>query len=151
VSTEFSVELTRTIAAPRERVYRAFVDPEKLRRWLSPPRYLVTDAVVEERVGGRHRVELRGVDDEQGGFDSVIRELVPGERLVLEFTFVGPEPHAREDTLLTVTLCDAADGGTEVRLLHERIGLAPPFDERSVNAGWNGALDKLVALFDDGS
>lgn len=148
--TEFSVELTRVIAAPRERVYRAFLDPALLQRWMCPDDFAVGHAAVDERVGGRHRVEFLGSDGARHAFDSVIRDLVPGERIDLDFTFEGPEPDMREDTRLTVTLVDV-DGGTEVRLVQERITLAAPFDQRSVTTGWSQALAKLAALHDGSS
>lgn len=75
----------------------------------------------------------------------MIRALVPGERIDLDFAFEGPKPHMREATRLTVTFADA-DGGTEVRLVQTRITLAPPFDQGSVTTGWNQALAKLAAL-----
>ena len=146
--TEFAVALTRTIPAPREEVYRAFLDPELLQRWFCPGDFAVVTASVDEHVGGRHVVEMLSPDGERLAFESVIRDLVPGERIVLDFAFVGPEPGAREDTLLTVTLSDAPGGGTDVHFDHERITFRPPeFDSPGVNAGWTSVLDKLEALY----
>ena len=146
--TEFAVALTRTIPGPREDVYRAFLDPDLLQRWFCPGEFAVVTASVDEHVGGRHVVEMLAPDGMRLAFESVIRDLVPGERIVLDFAFVGPEPREREDTLLTVTFRDAAGGGTEVRFDHERITHAPPnYDRPGVNAGWNSVLDKLEALY----
>jgi uncharacterized protein YndB with AHSA1/START domain len=146
--TEFAVALTRTIPAPREEVYRAFLDPELLQRWFCPGEFAVVTASVDEHVGGRHVVEMLSPDGMRLAFESVIRDLVENERIVLDFAFVGPEPRDREDTLLTVTLADAPGGGTEVRFDHERITLSPPdFDRPGVNAGWTSVLDKLEALY----
>jgi uncharacterized protein YndB with AHSA1/START domain len=143
--TEFAVDLTRTIAAPRDQVYRALVDPGLLAQWLFPPGAVGGgDVVVEERVGGRHRVEFRGPDGTTQAFDSVIQELVPGERIVLDFAFEGSQPGQRMgDTVLTLTLRDAAGGGTELRLVHTKITLTPPYDGQSVDYGWNGAMNHL--------
>jgi uncharacterized protein YndB with AHSA1/START domain len=146
--TEFAVDLTRTIPGPREDVYRAFLDPEVLQRWFCPGEFAVVTASVDEHVGGRHVVEMLAPDGMRLAFESVIRDLVENERIVLDFAFVGPEPREREDTLLTVTLSDAPGGGTDVRFEHERITLAPPnFDRPGVNAGWTSVLDKLEALY----
>ena len=146
--TEFAVDLTRTISGPREEVYRAFLDPDVLQRWFCPGEFAVVTASVDEHVGGRHVVEMLAPDGMRLAFESVIRDLVENERIVLDFAFVGPEPAEREDTLLTVTLSDAAGGGTDVRFEHERITLAPPnFDRPGVNAGWTSVLDKLEALY----
>ena len=146
--TEFAVEVTRTIPGPRADVYRAFLDPDVLQRWFCPGEFAVVTASVDEHVGGRHVVEMLAPDGMRLAFESVIRDLVPNERIVLDFAFVGPEPGMREDTLLTVTLSDAGEGATEVRFEHERITLAPPnFDRPGVNAGWNSVFDKLEALY----
>ena len=142
--TRFAVALTRTIKAPRSKVYRAFLDPEVLARWFCPDDLTVVLATVDERVGGVHRVEMLAADGSHHTFDSVIEELVPDERIVLTFRF---HPEA-EDTLFTVSFRDAEDDGTELRLDHERITLAPPLDGQSVDTGWSQALGHLQALFD---
>ena len=145
---EFAVALTRIIPGPRDEVYRAFLDPDVLQRWFCPGEFAVVTASVDEHIGGRHVVEMLAPDGMRLAFESVIRDLVENERIVLDFAFVGPEPGEREDTLLTVTLADAPDGGTEVRFDHERITLAPPqFDRPGVDAGWTSVLDKLDALY----
>ena len=144
--TPFTVDLRRTIAAPRERVYRAFLDPAVLARWMHPDGLSITHTEVDERVGGRHLVEHLDADGARHAFDSTIEELVPHERLVLAFTFCGPGASAREDTRLTLTFRDADGGGTELRLVQALDPRTAPFDEQSVDTGWNQALDHLEAL-----
>ena len=143
--TEFAVALDRVIAAPRSKVYRAWLDPEVLARWMGPDDFSVVVAAVDERVGGTHYVELIDADGDPHTFTSVIEELVPDERIVLTFKF---HPTA-EETLLTLTFDDAEGGGTQLRLEHERITLEPPLDGQSVDSGWSQTLAKLQALFDD--
>ena len=53
-----AVRLRRTIFATPDRVYRAWLDPDLLRRWLAPPGFVVTRVEVDERPGGRWRVWL---------------------------------------------------------------------------------------------
>ena len=142
--TQVAVALERVIAAPRAKVYRAWLDPELLARWMGPDDFTASLATVDERVGGAHRVELLDADGNHHTFESVIEELVPDERIVLTFKF---HPDA-EETLLTITFRDAEGGGTELRLEHERITLAPPLDDQSVDAGWSQTLAKLAALYD---
>ncbi len=55
---EFAVAVERVIASPRSRVYRAFLDPELLARWMGPDGFAVSVATVDERVGGEHRIEM---------------------------------------------------------------------------------------------
>ncbi len=72
------VRLTRTIPAASERVFRAWLEPELVRRWSAPADFAVVDAQIDERVGGRHsvhQVDATGAD--VGGFESELLELVP--------------------------------------------------------------------------
>jgi uncharacterized protein YndB with AHSA1/START domain len=139
----FAVKLERFIAAPRAKVYRAFLDPAVLAQWFCPDGSAVVVADVDARVGGVHRIEMLSDEGVHHMFDSVIEQLVPDERIVLTFKF-HPEG---EETLFTVSFRDV-DGGTDLTLEHERITLMPPMDTQSVETGWGGALRKLQALYD---
>jgi uncharacterized protein YndB with AHSA1/START domain len=141
---QFAVALDRVIPAPRAKVYRAWLDPELLARWMGPDDFSVVVATVDERVGGAHHVELIDADGAPHTFTSVIEELVPDERIVLTFRF---HPTA-EETLLTLTFADAEDGGTQLRLEHERITFEGPLTGESVNEGWSQTLAKLQALYE---
>jgi uncharacterized protein YndB with AHSA1/START domain len=141
---EFAVALDRVIAAPRSKVYRAWLDPEILARWMGPDHLSVVLATVDERVGGTHHVDLIDTDGDPHTFVSVIEELVPDERIVLTFKF-HPEG---EETLLTLTFRDAEGGGTQLRLEHERITYEGAANDRSVNTGWSQTLAKLQALYE---
>ncbi len=136
---QFAVALERVIAAPRSKIYRAWLDPELLARWFGPDDFTVTVATIDERVGGQHDVEMLGPDGGHVHFVSVIEELVPDERIVLTFKF---DPSA-EETKLTVTLSDANGGGTAIRLHHERITMEGTLDSQSVDIGWGQTLAKL--------
>ena len=146
--SEVTVDLRRTIAAPRHEVYRAFLDPALLHQWMCPRTCAVSHAEVDERVGGRHRVEFLFPDGERHAFESVIRGLVPGERIDLDFTFEGPAVPLRRATRMTLTFADAGDGATELRLVQSGLTGEPPFTETSVSNGWGGALAKLQALYE---
>ncbi|HEY5052836.1 MAG TPA: SRPBCC domain-containing protein [Solirubrobacterales bacterium] len=144
------VRLSRTIAAPPERVYRAWLDPELLRLWLAPASLSVKRVEVEERVGGHHRTWQVGPDGDVGGFDSELLEMVPNERLVFRWRFVGPERVAdpTHDSRLTITLAEAPEGATALSLVHERLDRlyeAMPQVAENVGRGWGMALDKLAA------
>ena len=142
---QFAVALERVIPAPRSKVYRAWLDPETLARWMGPDDFSVVVATVDERVGGEHLVELIDADGEPHTFTSVIEELVPDERIVLTFKF---HPTGSE-TLLTLSFSDAEAGGTQLRLEHERIVDEGPLTGQSVNEGWSQTLAKLQALYEE--
>ena len=85
-----AVHLRRTIAAPPERVYRAWLDPQLISRWFAPADFTVQAVEVDERVGGRLRIWHADDDgNDAGGAEAEILELVPGERIVLDWQFVA--------------------------------------------------------------
>jgi uncharacterized protein YndB with AHSA1/START domain len=147
------VRLHRTIPAPPERVYRAWLDPELLRRWLAPG-VEVTRVEVDERVGGHYRIWQGDADGEAGGFECELLELVPSERIVFRWGFVGPERLAGPafDSLLTITLRDEQNGATALTLVHERLDdlhAAMPWVAENVGPGWEMVLGKLAAIIEE--
>jgi len=137
---EFAVALERVIAAPRARVFRAWLDPAVLARWMGPDDFSVVVATVDERVGGAHMVEMIDTGGASHTFTSVIEQLVPEERIVFTFRF---HPDA-SPTLLTLTFADV-EGGTRLRLEHERIPGEGVQTGQNVNEGWSQTLAKLQA------
>jgi uncharacterized protein YndB with AHSA1/START domain len=143
------VHITRTIAAPPHRVYRAWLDPQTLQQWMVAGDRHVERVEVDERVGGVHRTWQATPDGTPaGGFESEIVEMVPDERLVLRWGFAGPDRTAGPvyDSLLTVTLAAAGDDATVLTLVHERLDdlhTAMPEVAAKVEHGWNDALDRL--------
>jgi uncharacterized protein YndB with AHSA1/START domain len=148
--TEHAVRLERTIPAPPHKVYRAWLDPELLRRWLAPGGLEVDRVEVDERVGGHFRVWQADSGTDAGGFECELLELAPDRRIVFRWGFVGPGRTAGPvyDSLLTVTLREAPDGGTALTLVHERLeelAAAMPHVAGNVGPGWEMVLDKLAA------
>lgn len=147
-----AIHLERIIPAPPDRVYRAWLDPELVARWMNPGTMKVTRAEVDERVGGHYRIwHADGSGTELGGFDGELAELVPGERIVFRWGFVGPARRNGPvfDSVLTVTLRQAPGGATHLTLVHERLdelaaGLPGVADK--VGVGWDDTLTKLTGL-----
>ena len=149
--TEHVIDLHRTIPATPERVYRAWLAPETIRRWLAPSVYTVAKAEVDERVGGRLRVWHRdAAGNDVGGAEGEILELTSPERIVLRWWFVGPD-RATDPALesrLTITFARTDDNTTLLRLRHDRLdGLraAHPEVAERVAEGWSAALAGLRA------
>jgi uncharacterized protein YndB with AHSA1/START domain len=150
-----AVRLQRRIPAPPHEVYRAWLEPELMRRWLAPASFTVTRVEVDERVGGRMGVWQAGDDGvAMGGFESEFVELVPDERIVLIWRFVGPERIVDPalDSRLTITFAEATGGATELTLVHERLDAideALPGMAGHAKVGWGQALDQLSAMLEE--
>jgi uncharacterized protein YndB with AHSA1/START domain len=147
--TTTAVRLERTIPAPPHRVYRAWLDPDLVRRWMAPGDLRVTRVEIDERVGGHYRVWQADQGTDGGGFECELLELVPDQRIVFRWGFVGPDRRDGPvyDSLLTITLREAPGGGTVLTLVHERLddlAAALPEVADNVETGWRLVLDKLT-------
>jgi uncharacterized protein YndB with AHSA1/START domain len=146
-----AVHVRRTIAAPPERVYRAWLDPQLMSRWFAPASFTVRKVEVDERVGGRLRIwHADSNGNDVGGAEAEIVELIPGERIVLHWQFVGPD--RTTDPALTTRLIitfTPTPGGTQLDLTHDRLDSLRnqfPYIAEQVRPGWESALDALVAV-----
>ena len=145
------VRLERTIPAPPARVYRAWLDPDLLGRWMAPGPFTVTSAEVDERPGGRFRIWHACAGWQVGGFDCELAELVPGQRIVFRWGFAGSEGRDGVvfDSLLTVTFREAPGGATVLTLVHERLddlAAARPDVGANVSTGWEDVVGKLAGV-----
>ena len=108
------VKVTRSFRAPRTLVYRAFTEPQLVRRWmLGPPGWSMPVCDMDVRVGGRYRWRWRSDQDgNEFGFAGTFREVQPPSRLVHTEAYdagtVGGG-YPGEDAIVTTTL--AEDGG----------------------------------------
>jgi uncharacterized protein YndB with AHSA1/START domain len=147
-----AVRLERTIPASPARVYRAWLDPGLLVRWMAPGSYALIRAEVDERVGGHYRIwHADPAGTEVGGFDCELAELVPDQRIVFRWGFVGPQRRGGPvfDSLLTVTLREAPGDATVLTLVHERLedlAAAQPDVAQNVGPGWEDVLGQLAGV-----
>jgi uncharacterized protein YndB with AHSA1/START domain len=147
VDKSLKLELTRVIKASRQRVFDALTRPEYVRQWFGPKEKMISNAEADPRVDGSYKLEMRGVEGAGvvNGIDlgrsSVVSgryvTVVPHELLV--FTWRG-DWNPEEETLVTVALRDV-EGGTEVKLTHERF--LTETSRAQHEHGWTGSLEKL--------
>ena len=126
-ATGDSVRIVKTVRAPIELVYRAFIDPDELVRWMHPDQFTGVSAANDPRVGGRGEL-IHAMDGlEVGGFDE--------------------EADQDHRSRMTIELRETDPGSTEVTLTHDRLGEAPPGGHMGVNTGWTQALESLQRHF----
>ena len=82
--SERELEVTRSFRAPRALVYKAYTEPELVKRWLlGPPGWSMPVCEMDVRVGGRYRWRWRNdADGNEFGFAGTFREVQPASRLV---------------------------------------------------------------------
>ena len=135
------LRLARRYPVAPEKLWRAWTDPQALKRWWGPDANdRVSLAQLDVRVGGRYRIVFggpRGTDHEVRG---VYREVVPNRRLV--FTWTWPNTTPERESVVTIVFRSVQDG-TELDFRHEQF-----FDEAARDGhqrGWGSAFDKLDA------
>jgi uncharacterized protein YndB with AHSA1/START domain len=137
VAIKPSLNVKRRFNAPPAKVFQAWTDAEKVKRWMGPGEVVVLSAENDARSGGRYRWVMRAPNGEEHDVSGVYREVVPNEKLVFTWAWKStPEC----ESLVTVTFKQDGDG-TIMTLTHEQF-----FDEDARDRhqmGWNGAMEKL--------
>ena len=101
-TVENAVNVRRTFAAPRERVFRAWTEPEALKQWFAPTDAHTTPvAEVDLRPGGSYRIDMHSPGGDVFQVSGVYQEISLPERLVFTWKWreSGIEP---AETLVTV-------------------------------------------------
>jgi uncharacterized protein YndB with AHSA1/START domain len=135
---DLTLEIRRTFAAPRERVFNAWTRSEELRKWFAPGPLTTAVADSDLRVGGRYRITMRGPDGHEHTVTGVYRSIDAPKRLVYTWRWED-KPSAGESTV-TVEFNERGNS-TEIVLRHE--GLPNEKEIADHQHGWNGCLEKL--------
>src|SRR5438094_10653531 len=103
---KLSLEITRVIKAPRDRVYKAWTDPAQLKEWFGPENVQTRSLIAEARVGGRFRWELPNSEGEETTVHGEYRELKLNRQSVVSWQWDGDESREYKDSVVTVELDD---------------------------------------------
>jgi uncharacterized protein YndB with AHSA1/START domain len=135
--------IERTYPVAPEKVWRAWTDPEALKRWWGPgPGQWTSHAELDVRPGGRYRIVFggeKGADHEVAG---MYKEVEKNRKLV--FTWCWPNSTPERVSLVTILFVPSG-GGTELRFRHDEF-----FDQAAADnhmRGWTGAFAKLDSYF----
>ena len=164
-SSDLEFVITRVFDAPRELVFEAWTDPERLKRWWGPHGFTNPVCNVDCRPGGSYRIVMRGPDGTEHPAKGVYREVVRPERLVMTIDhselpdawhdLVNPNrPKGRGrpalEVLSTVTF-EERDGKTTltIRTRFESAAIRDAFLKIGMAEGWSQSLERLAKLVTD--
>lgn len=137
-----TVRLHRVLAANPDKVYRAFIDPDAMARWLPPDGFTGKVHQTDPRVGGRYRMSFTNFTTGKSmGFGGEFRELVPGKRL--RYTDVFEDPGLPGEIEVTVDLREVSCG-TEINIVQS--GLPEVIPLEACYLGWQQSLVNLARL-----
>ena len=140
--------LTRVIDVSRDKVYRAWTEPELLKQWFAPKPYTTPIVEVDVRPGGSSYFVMRAPDGTELPNRGVYLEVVPNQRLVSTDAFTKAwEPSEKPFMTLILTFEDvggktrytarARHWSMEDKTTHEKLGF---------HVGWNQCADQLTEL-----
>lgn len=140
--TTGTVRFHRVLRTKPERVYRAFIEPDAIVRWLPPYGYTCTVHHMDARVGGSHRMSFRNFGTGNShAFGGDYLELVPGEKIRYSDRFDDPNLAGEMQTTIVLK---AVSCGTEIEIVQEGIpALIPP---EMCTLGWQESLEQLAKL-----
>ncbi len=137
-----TVRLHRVLRAPPERVYKAFIDPEAMAKWLPPHGFTGRVHQLDARVGGSFKMSFTNFSTGKSeSFGGKFLELVPGARIRHTDTFDDPNmPGEMQNTIsLKKVFC-----GTEIEIVQE--GIPEPIPVEACYLGWQESLTLLAQL-----
>jgi uncharacterized protein YndB with AHSA1/START domain len=137
-----TIRLHRVLRATPDRVYRAFIDPDAMAKWLPPHGFTGKVQQMDARVGGTYKMSFKNWSTGTShSFGGRYLELVPGERLRYSDAF--DDPNLPGEMMTTVVL-KKVSVGTEINVTQEGVpDVIPP---EACYLGWQESLTLLAQL-----
>ena len=137
-----TVTLHRVLKAPADRVYRAFLDPDAMAKWLPPHGFTGRVLSIDPQVGGSYRMQFTNLSTGHvHRFGGEYLELVPGERIVHTDRFDDANLPGEMRTTITFTTVSV---GTDVKVVQQGIPAMIPTE--ACYLGWQESLQLLTLL-----
>ena len=137
-----TIKLHRVLRASPEKVYRAFLEPDALAKWLPPNGFTCKVHHLDAKVGGSFKMSFTNFGSGKGhSFGGKYLELVPHERLV--YTDKFDDPNLPGELKVTVTL-KKVSCGTELNIAQE--GIPDVIPAEMCYLGWQESLAQLAKL-----
>ena len=137
-----TVQLHRVITAKPEKIYRAFLDPDAMAKWLPPNGFTCRVHHMQAKLGGTYKMSFTNFTTEKSiSFGGEFRELVENERL--RYTDNFDDPNLPGEIQVTVIL-KKVSLGTEMTIVQEGLPTVIPLEACYV--GWQQSLNNLANL-----
>lgn len=137
-----TIRLHRVLKAAPEKIYRAFLDPDAVAKWLPPFGFTCQVHSLDAKVGGTYRMTFTNFTTQGGNsFGGTYRELVPGEKIRYTATFDDVNLPGEMQT--TVVLKQVMVG-TEVAI--EQSGIPAVIPPEMCYLGWQESLVQLAQV-----
>src|SRR5437763_905535 len=137
-----TIRLHRVLRATTERIYRAFLDPDAMAKWLPPNGFTGKDHHMDARVGGTYKMSFTNFSTGKShSFGGTYRELTPHQRIVYTDKFDDPNLPGEMQTTITLKQVSC---GTELNIVQEGVPAVIPAE--ACYLGWQESLTLLAKL-----
>lgn len=137
-----TVKLHRVFSAPPERVFKAFIDPDALVKWMAPHGFTAKVHHLDAQVGGTYKMSFRNFSTGSShGFSGTYHELVPSQLLRYTDQFDDPNLSGQIEVMIQLK---AVSVGTEVNITQSGIPDVIPVE--ACYLGWQESLQLLAML-----
>lgn len=140
-STVRELVISRAFDAPRQLVFKAWTEPERLVRWWGPRGFTLPVCKMELRPGGAYRFCMRSAEGTDHWLQGVYREVVEPERLVFTWAWEDAEGQLGPETVVTVTFVEQGDR-TRLVVHHARFETDSARDAHQ--EGWTSCIERLA-------
>jgi uncharacterized protein YndB with AHSA1/START domain len=139
--SETQLRLERLIAAPPERLFALWTDPEQVMRWWWPEGYQLPSCQLDVRPGGAWLTTVLTPDGQRKTVSGIYRVVEAPRRLVFTWGWLGDDGTRGHETEVTITF-EPVPGGTRLVLLHQSFESKERRDEHG--RGWSSSFDRLA-------
>jgi len=137
-----SLEVRRTIRAPRQRVFDAWTKTEEIKAWHAPGPLTVSFAEIDLRPGGKYRIHMIEPGGKEHRASGEYRLVDPPNKVVYSWGWDGDHPV--KDSTVTIEFFERGEF-TEVVLTHA--GITHDGERKGHTEGWTSIMDKLEARY----
>ena len=140
--------LTRIIDAPREKLFRAWTEPELLKQWFAPLPWTTPVARLDVRPGGASLIVMRGPYGNEFPNRGIYLEVVRNERLVFTDAYTEAWVPSEKPFMTGILTFDDEGGGTRytARVRHWTAADREAHEQMGFHQGWGQCTDQLAAL-----
>jgi uncharacterized protein YndB with AHSA1/START domain len=142
-ASERELVITRVFDAPRDLVWKAWTEPERIKQWSAPKGFTIPVAEGELRPGGAWKSCMRKPDGTDLWLAGVYREIDEPQRLVFTHAWLDQHGDPGPETLVTVTL---AERGAKTEMTFRQSGFDSADSREGHAGGWNECFDRLGEL-----
>lgn len=147
-SSDRELVLTRLIDVPREKLFRAWTEPELVKQWFVPAPWTIARAEMDVRPGGRSLVVMRSPEGQDFPNHGVYLEVVKNEKIVFTDAYTEAWQPSEKPFFTGIITFEEEGGKTRytARALHWTAAAREEHEKMGFHEGWGICADQLAAL-----